>query len=125
MSLPSEPEGSPAAAWTLPEELQMLADIGDAETVREVIAVFQSDTEKRIRRIRSAVAAADAPQVRAEAHAVKGSAGQVGAMHVSSLCRQIEAAAIKQDLATAGGLLPELEAAFQTVRAAMSRIKIS
>jgi HPt (histidine-containing phosphotransfer) domain-containing protein len=92
--------------------------------VREVIAVFQSDTEKRIQRIRTALAAADAPQVRAEAHAIKGSAGQVGAMHVSGLCRQIEAAAVKQDLGAAGALMPELEAAFQTVRAAMSRTKI-
>ena len=124
MSLPSEPEGLPGAAWTLPEELQMLVDIGDAQTVREVIAVFQSDTEKRIGRIRTAIAAADAPQVRAEAHAIKGSAGQVGAMHVSSICRQIEAAAVKQDLTTAEGLLPELDAAFATVRAAMSGVRI-
>ena len=102
----------------------MLVDIGDAQTVREVIAVFQSDTEKRIGRIRTAIAAADAPQVRAEAHAIKGSAGQVGAMHVSSICRQIEAAAVKQDLTTAEGLLPELDAAFATVRAAMSGVRI-
>jgi HPt (histidine-containing phosphotransfer) domain-containing protein len=102
----------------------MLADIGDAQTVREVIAVFQSDTEKRIRKIRTAIAAGDALQVRAEAHAIKGSSGQVGAMHVSGLCRQIEAAAIKQDLTTAIGLMPELEAAFQTVRVAMSRVTI-
>jgi len=108
----------------LPDELRMLADIGDAETVREVIAVFQRDTEIRIQKIRAAIAAGDAPQVRAESHAIKGSAGQVGAMDVSSVCRQIEAAALKQDLAAASGLLPELEAAFQTVRAAMSRTKI-
>lgn len=124
MSLRSDSEGTPGAAWTLPDELRMLADIGDAETVREVIAVFQRDTEIRIQKIRAAIAAGDAPQVRAESHAIKGSAGQVGAMDVSSVCRQIEAAALKQDLAAASGLLPELEAAFQTVRAAMSRTKI-
>ena len=120
----SDSEGTPGAAWTLPDELRMLADIGDAETVREVIAVFQRDTEIRIQKIRAAIAAGDAPQVRAESHAIKGSAGQVGAMDVSSVCRQIEAAALKQDLAAASGLLPELEASFQTVRAAMSRTKI-
>jgi HPt (histidine-containing phosphotransfer) domain-containing protein len=125
MSLRSESEGAPGAAWTLPEELQMLADLGDAETVREVIAVFQRDTETRIQNMRAALAAADAPQVRAQAHAIKGSSGQVGAMRVSGLCRQIEAAALAQDLAAAAGLLPELEAEFQTVRAAMSRTKIA
>jgi HPt (histidine-containing phosphotransfer) domain-containing protein len=125
MSLHSEPEGVPGAAWTLPDELRMLADIGDAETVREVIAVFQRDTDIRIQKIRAAIAAGDAPNVRAESHAVKGSAGQVGAMDVSSLCRQIEAAALKQDLAAARSLLPELETAFKAVRAAMSRTKIA
>jgi HPt (histidine-containing phosphotransfer) domain-containing protein len=124
MSLRSEPEGTSGAAWRLPDELRMLADIGDAETVREVIAVFQRDTEIRIQKIRAAIAAGDASQVRAESHAVKGSAGQVGALELSSVCRQIEAAALKQDLGAASGLLPELEAAFQTVRAAMSRTKI-
>jgi HPt (histidine-containing phosphotransfer) domain-containing protein len=123
MSSQSEP-GGPGAAWTLPEELQMLVDFGDAETVREVIAVFQRDTEARIQKMRAAFAAADAPQVRAQAHAIKGSAGQVGAMDVSGFCRQIEVAALRQDLATATGLLPELEAAFQAVRAAMSRTRI-
>jgi HPt (histidine-containing phosphotransfer) domain-containing protein len=124
MSLRSEPEGTPGAAWRLPDELRMLADIGDAETVREVIAVFQRDTEIRIQKIRAAIAAGDAPQVRAESHAIKGSAGQVGALDVSNVCRQIEAAALKQDLGAASGLLPELECAFQTVRTAMSRTKI-
>lgn len=121
----SEPEGAPGAAWSLPEELRMLVDLGDAETVREVLVVFQRDTAIRIQKIRAAIAAADAPQVRAEAHAIKGSAGQVGAMDVSGLCRQIEAAALKQDLGSATGLLPQLDAAFQAVRAAMSRTKIA
>lgn len=125
MTLRPEPEGTPTAAWTLPDELRLLAEFGDVDTVREVIAVFQSDTEKRILKIRTAITAADAPQVRAEAHAIKGSAGQVGAMTVSNVCRQIEVAAIQKDLTTAAGLLPELDVAFQTVRTAMSQAKIA
>jgi HPt (histidine-containing phosphotransfer) domain-containing protein len=124
MSSRSEPEGAAGAAWTLPDELRLLAQLGDAETVREVIAVFQSDTEVRMGNIRTAFAAEDAPRVRAEAHAIKGSAGQVGAMRVSHLCRDMEAAALRQDLAEARRLLPELEAAFAAVRAAMSQAQI-
>jgi HPt (histidine-containing phosphotransfer) domain-containing protein len=124
MSLRSESEGAPDEAWTLPDELRMLADLGDAETVREVIGVFQKDTEIRLQKLREAIEAGDAAMARGQAHAVKGSAGQVGAMQVSSLCREIEAAALRKDLAAAGSLLPEVEAAFQAVRAAMSRTKI-
>jgi HPt (histidine-containing phosphotransfer) domain-containing protein len=102
----------------------MLIDLGDAETVREVIAVFQRDTDARIQKMLAGFAAADAAQVRAQAHAIKGSAGQVGAMQIWSACRDIEAAALRQNLAAAAGLLPELEAAFEAVREAMSRTKI-
>jgi HPt (histidine-containing phosphotransfer) domain-containing protein len=125
MTLRSDSEGTPGEAWSLPEELRMLVDLGDAETVREVITVFQRDTETRIQKLREAVAAGDAVQARAQAHAIKGSAGQVGAMDVSDLCRRIEAAALAQDLAAAGGLLPQLDTAFGMVRQAMSRTKIA
>jgi histidine phosphotransfer protein HptB len=79
----------------------------------------------RIRKIKNGLAGGNAPGVRAEAHAIKGSAGQVGAMHVSQLCREIEAAALRQDLAEAGRLLPQLEDAFAAVRTAMSQAKIA
>jgi HPt (histidine-containing phosphotransfer) domain-containing protein len=124
MSSQSEPEDVSSAAWTLPEELSLLAQLGDSDTVREVIAVFQSDTEIRIQKLRTAIAGADAVQARAEAHAIKGSAGQVGATHLSQICREIEAAALRKDLASAGGLLPDLENEFRTVRDIMSRTKI-
>lgn len=115
----------PSTAWTLPDELRMLVELGDADTVREVILVFQSDTEVRIRKIKNGLAEGDAPAVRAEAHAIKGSAGQVGAAHFSQLCREVEAAALRQDLAEAGRLMPQLEVAFAAVRIAMSQAKIA
>ena len=84
-------------AWVLPDELRMLAESGDAAVVREVISVFQSDTAKRLERIREALASGNMLQVKLEAHAVKGSAGQVGAASLSAICRRIEA-----ESATAG-----------------------
>jgi len=124
MSSRIEPEGSSGAAWKLPEELRVLAEMGDADVVREVIGVFQTDTEARIRRIADGLAEVNAARVRGEAHAIKGSAGQVGAMLISNLARDMEAAASRQDLAEASRLLPALEAAFAKVRLAMSSTEI-
>jgi HPt (histidine-containing phosphotransfer) domain-containing protein len=121
MSSRQEPETYPGGPWTLPEELRLLADLDDAETVREVIGVFQTDTEARLARIRLALEGQDLGRARAEAHAIKGSAGQVGAAHVSHLARELETVTGNQDLAAARSLLPELEAAFAAVRRDMNR----
>ena len=88
--------------------------------VREVLSVFQSDTAVRIRNVAAALAQGDAARVRSEAHAVKGSAAQVGALEVSDLSRKIEAAALRLDLAEAARLMPELETAFSSLSAEMS-----
>jgi len=120
MSLRSESDSN-ASGWSLPDELRMLAEMGDAETVREVIHVFQSDTEARIGRIASAVAADNTEKARSEAHAIKGSAGQVGAARVSAIAKEMEAAAGRRDLAEVRRLLAELESAFAAVRRDMSK----
>ena len=108
------------SAWTLPEELRALAEAGEGEAVREVIAIFQTDTEVRIRSIHQALGERNAARVRAETHAVKGSAAQVGATTISDLCRRMEAAAGAGNLDEALRLLPELEAEFAAVRRAMA-----
>lgn len=124
MSLHPEAGGAPSADWTLPDELRMLAEMGDADTVREVIAVFQTDTRARLSVIQKAVADGDVGKLKSEAHAVKGSAAQVGATTVSNLCRYIELAAGNHDLQTAARLMPDLESAFAAVCRAMSKVDI-
>src|SRR5579884_1151210 len=124
MSSRPEPEGMPGAAWALPDELRLLAELGDAQTVREVITVFQSDTQKRIIKLHQALVEGNAPQARGEAHAMKGSAAQVGAIQVSNICRDIEQAAVRSDLDAARLLMPELEKVFAAVRSAMERLDV-
>ncbi|HLH20798.1 MAG TPA: Hpt domain-containing protein [Bryobacteraceae bacterium] len=108
--------------WTLPEDLRMLAEMGDFAVVREVISIFQTDTRARIGKLRQALADGDAARARGEAHAIKGSAAQVGALEVSELCRSMEAAAARQDVAAASSLFPQLEIAFAAVCSAMAKL---
>ena len=42
------------ASWVLPEELRQLAE-SDEDLVKEVLAVFRSDTAERIARLRAAL----------------------------------------------------------------------
>ena len=107
MTMPSEP-------WVLPEELRLLAE-SDEDLVNEVLSVFQSDTADRLRKLRAALEAGDRQVVKNQAHAVKGSAGQVGAAGVSDLCRQIESQALTADASMLHDLTAQLEAAFADV----------
>jgi HPt (histidine-containing phosphotransfer) domain-containing protein len=107
MTMPSEP-------WTLPEELRLLAE-SDEDLVNEVLSVFQSDTADRLRKLRAALEAGDRQAVKNQAHAVKGSAGQVGAACVSDLCRRIESQALTADASVLHDLTGQLETAFADV----------
>ena len=80
------------AGWSLPEALQELpADLA-AALVRQLIEPFQADSAVRLGRLRGAIATADPAAVRAEVHSLKGSAAQVGADVMASVCREMESA---------------------------------
>src|ERR1019366_1156416 len=88
--------------WHLPETLREMEEAGDDSIVLELIAFFQDDTASRIERLHAAVARLDAPTVKAEAHAMRGSARQMGAEALADLCQTIEAGVLKMNW-------PELE----------------
>ena len=67
------------AAWALPDALQQLAECGEQDIVTEILSLFQSDTDSRLRLLRGAVERGDRSRARAEGHSLKGSAVQVGA----------------------------------------------
>jgi CheY-like chemotaxis protein len=66
---------------------------GDEELLADVVKMFLEDCPKRLAAIRRAIDAADAPLVRAEAHALKGAAGNLSAGALSAAARAIESAA--------------------------------
>ena len=103
-----------SGSWALPEELRQLAE-ADEGLVKEVLSVFQSDTADRVQKLRGAVEQDDRTLVKNQAHAMKGSAGQVGASVVADLCRQIELQALTADGAVLRELTARLETAFAEV----------
>ncbi len=102
------------ASWVLPEELRQLAET-DEGLVKEVLAVFRTDTAERIARLRAALDRGDTAVVKSEAHALKGSSGQVGAGGVSTICRQIELQIAGPETAVVRDLVAQLQAAFEAV----------
>src|SRR6266545_6454502 len=82
--------GTVNAGWVLPEELESLAEGGDQEVVKELIALFKEDVAERMRLLREAAATGNLALVRAQAHTIKGSADQLGAGNLATTCRHLE-----------------------------------
>jgi len=73
--------------------LQMLAVPGEPEALRELASLFQQDAARRIESIRIAVRHRDSRAASAHAHALKGSAGNLGGRRLATLLARLEASA--------------------------------
>ena len=78
------------SGWSLPEALQELPCEVAATLVGHLIKPFQTDVAVRLQRTRKAIAEADPAALRAEVHSLKGSASQVGADVMASICAEME-----------------------------------
>jgi len=112
--------GDLPAVWVVPPALRELAEGGDGEWVEELIAIFQTDTASRLELMGPAVANADYGAVRRQAHAIKGSAVQVGAERLADVCRQLELEAGKVQPVDLPRLFDSLLQSFEQVRGALA-----
>jgi CheY-like chemotaxis protein len=89
-------------------------DVGGEDIVAEICALFMDEAGTRVGQLR---AAPDLDAVHRGAHALKGSASNVGAVAVSSLAAELEHA----DADAVGPLLTRLEEAVALTRAALGK----
>jgi len=92
-----------------------MAEGGDAEIVQEVLTVFQTDTATRLKSLEASLAAGDTAKVRTQAHSIKGSASQVGALGFAALCQRIEQESEHGPSDALTAMVRELETSFADV----------
>jgi len=92
------------------ETLASLREDGGGAVAEEVIALFAGDAPQRCAEIRGAIECGDAHVACAAAHALKSSAGTLGANRMARLCAQIEDAAATGNVSALPALLSRLEA---------------
>ena len=80
--------------WTFPEALQQLLCAGEEEFLAELVELFKSQTDSRLRLLREAVENGRFAEARAEAHAIKGASSQLGADRLAAICFEIETGAV-------------------------------
>ena len=106
--------------WAPPQLLRDL-ETGASGFVAEMIADFTTDTTTRLQHLQRAAANADSSRVRAEVHAIRGSAREMGADAIVRLCLEIELKAPDPNASNIKDCIRELEARFGEISRAMTR----
>jgi HPt (histidine-containing phosphotransfer) domain-containing protein len=87
--------------WELPEGLREALDADAKEVVDEILELYLQDSEPLAGELLSAHAAGDSEALGRLLHRLKGSSAQVGALRLSSLCREAESALLASGPAAA------------------------
>lgn len=113
---PAEPEGpllDPAA-------LANIRSIDEDGTVlAEVIQMYLDEAPGQLDTLRAALAAGQAAEVSAAAHALKSASFNVGAMMLGETCRRLERAGKAGELAACGDLVAAIERQYAQVEPAL------
>ena len=123
--LPPSPAVANAAAEGLPvfdragfEDRLM----GDAELVVEITTGFLDDVPRKLASVGAAVKNGDPAEAARQAHSLKGACANVGAVAMSSVAGELEAAGIAGRIEKVAALAPELEAAFALLEPRMREV---
>lgn len=102
------------------QELRDLQSASSSNFLPELIDLFLQDLARHRKALRESLAAEDGEALKRTTHTLKGSAGNLGAMGLSSLAAQLHAAAHVGDWARAGSLGEEFE---REARAVVDELK--
>ena len=102
-----------------PDTVAMLRSMsgGDASMLRDLLALFQTESDPLITELTQAVDHNEVEMVRKLAHALKGSAANLGALELNQVCARLEG------MARAGTLEPDAPQLASQLAAAYERAK--
>ena len=102
------------------EKLKDLEEIGRSGFVADLIAGFNADGEKLVSAMTESVREADYKGFREHVHALKGSAGSLGAERLFRKCREVSQVVPRELPIKAEKLLQEIERTFGATREALA-----
>ena len=94
--------------------------MGDEDFADEIIGDFLREVPHVFADLKEALGNGDAPSVQRQAHTLKGSSANVGAVAIQGMANQIEVAGKSGDMDKAGILIPKLEEQFDMLKIALS-----
>jgi len=127
-SSPPERDADPRPEARRPEEsldvaqldqLRSLQSEGGPDLLDELAELFHEQSVASLRALRRALAESDAVALARSAHTLKGSAANLGARDVVTVCAALEGAGTRGDLDGAASRIPALEASLTAAQAAL------
>jgi HPt (histidine-containing phosphotransfer) domain-containing protein len=101
--------------------LREMQEVGEPDLLAELVEIFVEDASARLRALREALERSDAESLKQTAHALKGSAANLGARRMAHIAARIEKlTGDSGDLMEVAGLLEELQREFEGVSAELS-----
>ncbi|MCU1237261.1 MAG: Hpt protein [Candidatus Solibacter sp.] len=107
------------AGWVLPAELHHLAQSGGEKVIEELIELFKQDVGERLHVLRKAVESGDLVTAASQAHSIKGSALQMGAVNLVTTCKHVELDAAHHVSENLERLVLEAEAELRVLASSM------
>jgi HPt (histidine-containing phosphotransfer) domain-containing protein len=108
-------DGTPI--WQLSNALKQFLDDGDHEWIRELIDCFLSDSQERLILLREAATNGSSFEtISGQAHALEGSARDVGAGVLAEICAEIERRARVREGANYKTLVSQVESSFDDLQ---------
>jgi len=102
-----------------PEAMEMLLQMGGPQVVADLLELFRSETPPLLQAMREALSRNDGPRLRESAHSVKGTASNLGAQTLASLCTELEKRGKSGSFEGVDGILAKVEQQYEAVCAAL------
>ena len=107
------------------EQVRVLADAAGKDAVLPILDAFWQSNDELLEQLEAAIASGDADAAAKVAHALKGSAGNLGANAVAETSKQVEFAAKANDLDTAKTASSVLPSQIEGSKAAFAELMAS
>ncbi len=91
----------------------------DPGLFRELVELYLADAPRLLSALEGCLAAGDGSGLERAAHTLKSSSANMGAMRLSSLCKELESRARKQNLSDVPSLVAEARGMFNEVESAL------
>lgn len=115
------PSGKVSDIFNREEFLERVLD--DEDLAETIIAEFLADMPAQIKTMRSYIEQNKSEQAGAQAHKIKGAAGNISAKALQEISRLMEEAAKEADLETLNHLMPQIEGCFDELKTVMENRK--
>ena len=114
-------ESSERIDFAVLSSIRMLRREGKPDPLEKIVTLFGEHSLRLLESMKNAVSQGEAQLVRETAHSLKSSSGNVGAVKLSSLCKEMEEAGRKANIDAAMGLLPQIQEEYERAKEALEQ----